>query len=377
MKNPPPRAPSLHRRQLLTAGAGAALAPSALASLQLDETRRAAQDRPTLVGSANALPGMQKAWEAFAAGRDVLDTVLDVVQVVEADADDHSVGLGGLPDEDGHVTLDAAVMHGPTHNSGAVACIENILHPSAVARLVMERTDHCLLVGPGAYRFAREHGLPHTELLTEKAREIWMAWRESMSERDDRIVPRAERGAEGKNGMLVEVHGEQVALADLFGPARVTGTVHCSGLSARGELACTTTTSGLSFKIPGRVGDSPIVGAGLYCDQEAGSAGGTGRGESAILANASFAIVELMRRGASPRDAGLEVLRRVTRQAQRAASWQPELVDEAGLPAFGLHLYVLGLDGRTAGVTLRGKGKYAVADRDGGPRLVDLEPLHP
>ena len=152
--------------------------------------------------------------------------------------------------------------------------------------------------------------------------------------------------------------------------------MHCSGLSIRGEVACTTTTSGLSFKIPGRVGDSPIIGAGLYCDQEAGSAGGTGRGESAILANASFTAVELMRQGARPLDAGLEVMRRVTRQANRASAWQPELVDASGIPTFDLKLYVLGLDGTTAGVCLRGGGKYSVADLEKGPRYEDLVPLH-
>lgn len=361
--------PSLDRRRFLGAAAAGVAAP-ALAGGSQD--RSPARDRPTLVGSANALAGMRKVWESFEAGGDVLDTVLDVVQVAEDDPNDHSVGLGGLPDEQGNVTLDAAVMHGPTHNSGAVGAIENVQNPSRVARLVMERTDHCLLVGRGAYRFARDHGFPHVDLLTEDARRIWMAWRERMSERDDRLSPPKE---DDKGGHLFDVHGEKVALEDLIGPRRLTGTIHCSGLSTGGEIACTTTTSGLSFKVPGRVGDSPIVGAGLYCDQEAGSAGGTGRGESAILANASFAIVELMRQGAAPVDAGLEVLRRVASQARRAAEWQPALVDAEGRPTFGLRLYVLGLDGTTAGVSLRGGGKYAVADREEGPRHEELVAL--
>jgi len=363
-----PKPNALDRRRFLALGAAVPALPSASAVVQ---DPRAATGRPTLVGSGNALAGMQQVWEAFSQGADVLDAVVDVVKVAEANPRDHSVGLGGLPDEDGRVTLDAAVMHGPTHNSGAVACIEDILHPSEVARLVMERTDHCMLVGPGAYRFARDHGHPHTELLTEDAREIWMKWRERMSDRDDRLSP--DEDEEG--GQLYDVHGEKVALEELITGRKVTGTIHCSGLSTRGEVACTTTTSGLSYKIPGRVGDSPIVGAGLYCDQEAGSAGGTGRGESAILSNASFAIVELMRQGAAPLDAGLEVLRRVARQAQRASGWQPGLVDGEGRPAFGLTLYILGLDGTTAGVNLRGRGRYAVADLDGGPRREALVPL--
>ena len=186
--------------------------------------------------------------------------------------------------------MDAACMHGPTHNSGAVACIKNILHPSEVARLVMERTDHCLIVDQGAYQFARDHGHPHTDLMTEETRKIWMAWRESMSDRDDRLSPpkSKKRPVKGrvapksqKSGMVIRVDGEDVALEDLLWNERITGTIHCSALSRSGEIACTTTTSGLAWKIPGRVGATPIVGARLYCDQEVGSAGGTGRGESA------------------------------------------------------------------------------------------------
>jgi len=321
-----------------------------------------------MVGSKNALPGMQAMWPKLLEGADPLDCAIGVVKVVEADPDDMSVGLGGLPNEDGVVQLDAACMHGPTHNSGAVACIENILHPSEVARLVMERTDHCLLVGEGAYRFARQHGHEHVELLTPKAREAWLRWKESMSDRDDRLPPRRE--PERKNGALWP--GLEV---DADGVPHTYGTIHCSALSPAGEVACTTTTSGLSWKIPGRVGDSPILGAGLYCDMEAGSAGGTGRGEAAILANASFACVELMRGGASPLDAGLEVLRRVARQVERQAKWQPALLGEDKQPAFGLNLYVLGLNGEAAGVTLKGKGEYAIADVAGGPRHAELVAL--
>lgn len=368
----PSAAPSFDRRGFLGAGTALALAP---------RRARAARPRPAgpvLVGSANALAGMRQAWPALVAGGDPLDAAIDVVKVVEADPNDSSVGLGGLPNEAGVVQLDAACMHGPTHNSGAVGCIENILHPSEVARLVMERTDHCLIVGRGAYEFARMHGHPHTELLTEASRRRWLEWRESLSETDDRLPARPEeqdeeQGRAASPSPRARVAGLQERRRRMR--ERSWGTIHCSALSAAGELACTTTTSGLAWKIPGRVGDSPIVGAGLYCDQEAGSAGATGRGEAAILANGSFAIVELMRQGKSPLDAGLEVLRRVARQAQRASSWQPALTEEDGRPSFGLKFYVLGLDGSWAGVSLRGGGKFSVADSAGGPRHEDLVPL--
>jgi len=371
----------LDRRKLLGTAAlgalGASVGGAAHAAPAVHARSGRRQDGsapPTMVGSANALRGMREAYEGLVAGARPLDAAIAVVKPVEADPKDHSVGLGGLPDEDGNVTLDAAVMDGTTHNSGAVACITDILHPCEVARLVMERTDHCLIVGEGAYRFAREHGHPHTELLTEDARRIWLRWRESMSERDDRLPPRPERkgDADDDGGWMIEIDGEEVAVDDALFERRITGTIHCSALSKRGEVACTTTTSGLAWKIPGRVGDSPIVGAGLYCDAEAGSAGGTGRGESAVLANASFAAVELIRQGAAPVDALREVLRRVQRQAQRASKWQPGLVGEDGKPAFDLQLYALDLGGRTAGMSLRGRGRFAVADPDGGPRHEDL-----
>ena len=319
--------------------------------------------RPVMVGSANALSGMKLAYPALEGGQHPLTAAIEVVKVQEADPKDTSVGLGGLPNEDGVVTLDAAVMDGDTHNAGAVAAIENILHPSEVARLVMERTDHCLLVGRGAYEFARMHGHPHTELLTESTRKRWLKWRETMSDRDDRLPPPPPRDEDEQGAVLPDRFERH-------------GTVHCSALSTMGKVACTTTTSGLAWKIPGRVGDSPLIGAGLYCDQEAGSAGSTGRGEAAILAHGSSAIVELLRQGMHPKDAGLEVLRRIVRQVRRAATWQPSLLREDGRPAFAIHFYVLDLKGRTAGVTLAPPGrKYAVADPEGGPRHEELESL--
>lgn len=340
-----------------------------------------AKPRPVLVGSNNALSGMKLHYAKLLDGADPLDVAIEVVKVVEADPNDDSVGLGGLPNEDGVVQLDAACMYGPRHKSGAVGCLENILHPSEVARLVLERTDHCLLVGKDAYRFARSHGHEHVELLTEASRRKWMEWKESHSDADDRLppppkvpwqgaLPRAERSA------------RVAALSDAM-RRRQWGTIHCSAMAKDGRIACTTTTSGLSWKIPGRVGDSPIVGAGLYCDQEAGSAGGTGRGEANILANGAFAVVELMRQGAKPLDAAMEVLRRVTRQTQRQARYQPELVDARGLPSFNLSLYVLALDGSVAGACLlaprsdaQDRPKYAVSTPEDGPHLREFEALH-
>lgn len=355
---------------------GAASGSSARPAAQ-GGARRARAGHPVLVGSRNALAGMQRQYAALQAGADPLDVAIEVVKVAEADPEDDSVGLGGLPNEEGVVQLDAACMYGPRHKSGAVACLENILHPSEVARLVLERTDHCLLVGRDAYAFARAHGHEHVELLTEPSRKKWLEWKNDPRHETDHLPPAAKLpflGARDASGPRVAEDARHERRRRAWRD-RVTGTIHCSALALDGAIACTTTTSGLSWKIAGRVGDSPIVGAGLYCDQEAGSAGATGRGEACVLAAGSATIVELMRQGASPVEAGLEVLRRVVRQTQRQARWQPELFAKDGWPSFGLNFYVLGLDGAWAGVTLRGGGEFAVADPEKGPRLEKLVAL--
>jgi N4-(beta-N-acetylglucosaminyl)-L-asparaginase len=329
--------------------------------------RSAVQGRALLVGSKNALAGMKLHYDALLKGADPLDVAIEVVKVVEADPDDHSVGLGGLPNEDGVVQLDAAVMYGPRGKAGAVAALENILHPSEVARLVLERTDHVLLVGKGAYDFARKHGHAHVELLTEPARQQWLQWKESLSPKDDWLPPPPK--------VPYQAAADPAAELRRWRHERITGTVHCSALATDGAIACTTTTSGLAWKISGRVGDSPIIGAGLYCDQDAGSAGSTGRGEANLLSCASFHIVDLLRQGRKPVDAGMEVLRRIVRQTQRQGRYQPDLLDAQGRPDFGLQFYVLGLDGTVAGVSLKDPGTFAVSDPENGPHLAQLEVL--
>jgi len=362
-------------------GSARAQAAAAPGAANAPAIRAGAKPRPVLVGSNNGFAGMKLHYAKLLDGADPLDVAIEVVKVVEADPDDDSVGLGGLPNEDGVVQLDAACMYGPRHKSGAVACIENILHPSEVARLVLERTDHCLIVGKDAYAFARAHGHSHVELLTEATRKKWMEWKENHSTDDDRLPPPPKIPWQG--AVPRTTRDARVAALSERMRNRQWGTIHCSAMGKDGAIACTTTTSGLSWKIPGRVGDSPILGAGLYCDQEAGSAGATGRGEANILANGGFAICELMRQGAKPLDAAMEVLRRVTRQTERQARYQPELLDARGKPSFNLTFYVLGLDGTVAGACLlapradaQDRPKFAVATPEDGPHLRDLEALH-
>ena len=225
-----------------------------------------------VVASANGLAAVERAMELLRNGADPLDAAVAGVNIVEDDPEDMSVGLGGLPNEDGVVELDASVMYGPTHSSGAVAAIQNIKNPSRVAKLVMERTNHCLLIGPGALRFALAHGFKEENLLTEKSRKAWLEWKESLSDRDNWLPNRA------KN-----IPPEMAKVLSTY------GTINCLALDAQGRLAGTTTTSGLSWKIAGRVGDSPIIGAGLYVDNEIGAAGSTGLGEANIMNLGSYA----------------------------------------------------------------------------------------
>ncbi len=263
-----------------------------------------------VISSVNGLETTRLAYRKIIDGVDPLEAVIAGVALVEDDPNDMTVGYGGLPNEEGVVELDAAVMHGPTHRAGAVAALRNIKNPAQVARLVMEQTDHVLLVGEGALKFARAQGFKEQDLLTEQARKIWLYWKQTRSDKDDWLPPPDDQ--------------LDPAVRKYF--KRPTGTIHCSALDASGDISCVTSTSGLAFKLPGRVGDSPIIGAGLYVDNAVGSCGSTGRGEANLINCSSMAAVELMRGGASPEEAGLEILRRV------AQSTVPRLRDPRAGP---------------------------------------------
>jgi N4-(beta-N-acetylglucosaminyl)-L-asparaginase len=265
------------------------------------------------------------------------------------------VGLGGLPNEDGVVELDAAVMHGPTHGGGSVASIRNIMHPAAVARVVMQRSRHCLLVGSGALRFARAHGFPEVNLLTDEARKIWLHWKETRDPKDDWLPPPEESVA--------------AFIREALEP-RVTGTIHCSVLDTHGDLGCTTTTSGLSWKIPGRVGDSPILGAGLFLDNEVGSAGSTGQGELNLLNLSSALIVEQMRRGLHPKDAIMDVCKTIATRCAR----DPRRRRKDGRVDGNVSFYALSKDGKFAGGSIYPGARMSVHDGDQA-RRISCDPL--
>ncbi len=317
-----------------------------------------------VISSLNGLEATKTAFELIKKGHDTLEAVVKGVGLVEADPKDTSVGYGGLPNEDGVVELDAAVMHGPRHRAGSVASLRNIIHPAQVALKVMQLTDHELLVGEGALRFARAVGFKETNLLTDRARRLWLRWKQNLSNKDD-WLNREDETADDDTTAFFRRHStiERVAGQVRYRFRRPTGTIHCAGMNQRGEISCTTTTSGLAFKIPGRVGDSPIIGAGLYVDNEIGSCGSTGRGEANLQNLCSFAAVELMRGGMSPRDAGLEICRRVASHCHRR-----DLQDEQGRPKFGLKFYLLNKQGDYAGVTLWGPAKFSVTDDQGTRR---------
>ena len=308
---------------------------------------RAASDsrsvKPIAISSANGIQAIEKTMELLRGGADALDAVIAGVNIVEDDPNDTSVGYGGLPNEEGHVELDAAVMHGPTHRAGAVASLRNIKNPSKVARLVMERTDHVLLVGNGALRFARAHGFKEEDLLTDQAREEWLNWKESHSTQDDWLPPHSESDQD---------------IGARFEPFfRHSGTIHCSAVDLKGNISCVTTTSGLAFKIPGRVGDSPIIGAGLYADNEVGAAGSTGRGEANLINCSSVMVVELMREGKSPEEACLGACKRIVDHNKMA-----RLKDKNGRPNFDVKFYALNKKGEYSSAAIFSGAQLAVHD---------------
>jgi N4-(beta-N-acetylglucosaminyl)-L-asparaginase len=317
--------------------------------------------RPIIVCANNGFNYLDDAYAFLAGGGDTLDAALRVVKGPEDDPNDTTVGLGGLPNDEGVVELDACCMHGPTRRAGSVGGVRNIKNVSLVSKAVMEHTGHVMLVGEGAERFAVAVGFPRENLLTDHSRKIWLLWKEYHSNQDwwgpglddphwqpPDIKPQAdlmqerfrrleERAAD--LGIASELRKEAVYKV-LFPP---TGTIHCSALNGKGEISGCTTTSGLAYKLPGRLGDSPIIGAGCYTDQDVGSAGATGSGEENIKVAGGHTIVENMRHGMSPLDAGMDALKRIARNYNN---------DMAKLRFVDMVYYILRKDGAYAGVSL-------------------------
>jgi N4-(beta-N-acetylglucosaminyl)-L-asparaginase len=307
---------------------------------------------------------VQEAFRRLINGSDVLDALIAGVNIVELDPEDTSVGFGGLPNADGVVQLDACCMHGPKRRAGGVAALEGVRTPSLVAKAVMDHTDHHLLVGSGAQTFARNMGFTiEADLNTPRSRKLWLEWKR----RTDPLhyLDPDKRAAAGLDAAL------QMAAEGLIDRDHLYGTINCDGISPKGELAGVTTTSGLAWKISGRVGDSPILGAGLYVDGTVGAAGSTGRGEANLYGLCSFLIVENMRRGMHPKDAGLDALKRI-----KAATSEKRLLNSRGEPNFNVNFYVLNAKGEHAGVALYAAeiSTYALCTENGAENR-PIEPL--
>jgi len=310
-----------------------------------------------VVSSGNGQRCCARAHEILRSGGDTLDAVIAGVNINEEDPEDSSVGYGGLPNEDGIVELDASIMHGPTRRAGAVGALRGIKTPSKIARLVMERTDHIFLVGAGALEFAKKHGFQEENLLTEKSRLAWLVWKERDRQGRGNWGPglsAPDDAAKKKSELLRRfpaARPEWLAWAREVAENPPAGTISCLALNTKGEMSGVTTTSGLAWKIAGRVGDSPIIGAGLYVDQEIGAAGSTGRGEENIRIAGAHTVVENMGRGMSPHEACLDALRRVARNFNN---------DSAKLARFNIYFYALRKDGEHGGASL-----WSRVDREG------------
>jgi N4-(beta-N-acetylglucosaminyl)-L-asparaginase len=305
--------------------------------------------KPVVVASANGnkfknggdMTCVQKAFTMMTSGNaDVLDALIAGVNIVELDPLDDSVGYGGLPNAEGVVQLDSCCMHGPKRRAGGVACLEGVRTPSLVAKAVMEQTDHHLIVGKGAQDFARGFGFKiEDDLNTENSRNLWLNWKRRIDPKH--YLDPQKRAEAGRRAM------RQMVAEGLIDIRHIYGTINCNGINAKGEICGVTTTSGLSWKIPGRVGDSPILGAGLYVDGEVGAAGSTGRGEANLYNLCSFLIVENMRKGMHPKDAGMEACRRI-----KANTVEKRLLNSKGNPNFGINFYILNARGEYAGVSM-------------------------
>src|SRR5436305_5821885 len=361
----------MNRRAFVQAAAAAATVPTALFG-QAPTVMTPKSVKPIVIASSNghkvknggAQTCVEKAFSLMTGGEDVLDAVIAGVNIVELDPEDDSVGYGGLPNADGVVQLDSCCMHGPKKRAGGVAALEGVRTPSLVAKAVLEQTDHHLIVGQGAQDFARGLGFKiEDDLNTENSRRKWLEWKRRIDPKHY-LDPakRAEAADRARREMVAE---------GLLDPEHVYGTINCDGINAQGEICGVTTTSGLAWKIPGRVGDSPILGAGLYLDGDVGAAGSTGRGAANLYGLCSFLIVEEMRRGAHPKDAGMEALRRI-----KANTIEKRLLNNRGLPNFYVNFYILNAKGEYAGVTMYqgSNAKFAVCDEQ-GPQTLSCEGL--
>jgi N4-(beta-N-acetylglucosaminyl)-L-asparaginase len=355
----------ISRRKFFGVGAAAA------ASLTLDRGARGeilratspgasalAANRPVVISSANGIRGVARAYDMITRqNADTLDAIIAGVNIQELDPDDQSVGLGGLPNEEGVVQLDASCMHGPTRRAGAVGALEDIATPSLVAKAVMDYTDHIMLVGAGAKKFALEMGFKEQNLLTEKSRRDWLRWKACLNPSDNWLDTRSDSAPPPLTA--------SIPFDDPLHVKFTTGTINMNAVNAAGDLSSVTTTSGLSWKVPGRVGDSPIIGAGQYCDNTVGAAGSTGRGEANIKTCGAFLIVEFMRQGVAPEDACMRTIDRVIAMTER------RLLDPHGRPLFDLQFYALAKDGRFGSATAYEGARYAVADSQGA-RLIPM-----
>lgn len=369
----PARRPGISRRDFIEVSAAGAtvLGTGALAAGSAPAVQ-AGRPKPVVIASGNGnryTNGgdevvVERAFRLMTEGKDILESLIAGVNITELDPADASVGFGGRPNADGVVQLDSCCMHGPLRRAGGVASIEGVRTPSVVAHQVMQFTDHHLLVGKGAQVFARNLGMEiEDDLNTDRSRGMWLEWKRRID--PGHYLDPKKRAAAGHAAGLSMVRDGWMDEEEYY------GTINCDGLNANGDLAGVTTTSGLAWKIPGRVGDSPILGAGLYVDDAVGAAGSTGRGEANLYGLCSFLIVEEMRRGAHPKDAGMTALARV-----RDNTVEERLQNSRGLPAFGLSFYIVNKAGEHAGVSMYAgeRSTYAVCDEN-GPRSLPLEPL--
>jgi N4-(beta-N-acetylglucosaminyl)-L-asparaginase len=362
----------IERREFMRTGAvaGMTLASAKSALSQFPNILVQSGVKPIVISSANGnrfknggdMTAVHKAFTMMTAGSDVLDAVIAGVNIVELDPLDDSVGYGGLPNADGVVQLDSSCMHGPKKRAGAVAAIEGVRTPSLVAKAVLDYTDHHLVVGRGAQSFARNMGFKiEDDLNTDHSRKVWLEWKRKID--PEHYLDPMKRSEAGHRAALEMLAQGRIREENLH------GTINCNGINSKGEICGVTTTSGLAWKIPGRVGDSPILGAGLYVDGDVGAAGSTGRGEANLYNLCSFLIVEEMRRGKHPKDAGMEALRRI-----KANTIEKRLLNSKGNPNFGINFYIINARGEYAGVTMYPGPSYAICN-EAGPQTLSSDAL--